>query len=410
MRLHIGILGRRNVGKSSILNALTRQYVSIVSAVPGTTTDPVEKPMEFLPLGPVLFLDTAGLDDEGALGVQRVERTRALLQRIELAVLVVAGTWGEFEERLLEELHRRGTAVVVVFNKIDLEAPSGEVLEVLKGQGLPVVLTRADTGEGIPALREALLQAAPPAFFEDRPILGDLVPPGSLVVLVVPIDQEAPKGRLIMPQVQSIRELLDHGVRCLVTRETSLRAALHGLVSPPDLVVTDSQAFLDVAAATPEAVPLTSFSILFSRYRGDLLTQVEGTLAIETLHPGDRVLIAEACSHHPVADDIGRVKIPRWLGNYVGGELDFVTVQGHDFPEDLPSFSLAILCGSCTLNRKEVLGRIARCSAAGVPVTNYGLTIAYSLGMFERALAPFPEALELLRSSSILPRERSARD
>lgn len=396
LRLHIGILGRRNVGKSSILNALTRQQVAIVSAVAGTTTDAVEKPMEFLPLGPVLFVDTAGLDDEGALGFLRTEKTRRIFDRLDLAVVVAAEAWGDFEEDLLAELAGRGVPVVVAFNKADLWAPPAAVRERLTALAIPNVATRADAGEGIDALREVLLAAAPADALAERPLLGDLVGPGGLAVLVVPIDQEAPKGRIILPQVQAIRDLLDAEAMCIVVKESGLAGALARLQEPPQLVVTDSQAFRQVAATTPAAVPLTSFSILFARYRGDLAAQVEGTLAIDTLRPGDRVLVAEACTHHPNDDDIGRVKLPRWLAERVGGELAVTTVQGHDFPENLASFRLVIMCGGCMLNRREVLNRIARCRAAGVPVTNYGLTIAYCLGVFERALEPFAEARALI--------------
>jgi [FeFe] hydrogenase H-cluster maturation GTPase HydF len=258
------------------------------------------------------------------------------------------------------------------------------------------VETSALTGAGLLDLRQALLTQAPADFLDSRPIVADLVGPGELAVLVVPIDKEAPKGRLILPQVQVLRDLLDHDAFALVVKERELSAALDRLHMPPRLVITDSQAFLKVAADTPPQVALTSFSILFARLKGDLVAQVEGALAIERLRPGDRVLVAEACAHHPIGEDIGRVKIPRWLTQYVGGRLDFHNVQGHDFPEDLSSFSLIVHCGSCTLNRREVLSRILRARASGVPFTNYGLCIAYSLGIFSRALAPFPAAQEVL--------------
>jgi [FeFe] hydrogenase H-cluster maturation GTPase HydF len=400
MRLHIGIFGRRNVGKSSLLNAIVRQDVSIVSEVAGTTTDPVEKPMELLPLGPVLFVDTAGIDDQGGLGAQRVHRTRQVLDRVDVGIVVVADDWGPFETTLLGELRARGTAVLVVLNKMDTWSPPAALLAELAGMGVPHLRTSATRGEGILALREALLAAAPAGFLDGHGILADLVGPGGVAVLVVPIDKEAPKGRLILPQVQSIRDLLDADALCLVTKERELRAALERLKAPPQLVVTDSQAFLKVAADTPLDVPMTSFSILFARHRGDLVSQVEGAMAIDRLKPGDSVLIAEACAHHPISEDIGRVKIPRWLTQYVGGKLEFVTVQGHDFPEDPREFQLVVHCGACTLNRREVLSRILRCRELGVPITNYGLAIAFSLGIFERALSPFPAALDVWRSAS----------
>ena len=396
MRLHIGIFGRRNVGKSSLLNAMVRQQVSLVSEVAGTTTDPVEKPMELLPLGPVLFIDTAGIDDEGALGDLRVKRTTEVFDRTDLGLIVAAGEWGSFEEALVREMQARQVPLAVAFNKIDVAPTSSTQLAILRERGLYTVETSAVTGAGLLDLREALLSQAPADFLDSRPIVADLVGPGELAVLVVPIDKEAPKGRLILPQVQVLRDLLDHDAFGLVVKERELRAALDGLRAPPRLGITDSQAFLKVAADTPATVPLTSFSILFARLKGDLVAQVEGALAIEQLRPGDSVLVAEACAHHPIGEDIGRVKIPRWLTQYVGGRLDFHTVQGHDFPEDLSPYRLIVHCGSCTLNRRELLSRILRARAAGVPFTNYGLCIAYSLGILARALAPFPAAQDLL--------------
>lgn len=397
MRLHIGFFGRRNVGKSSLLNAITRQQVSIVSDFAGTTTDPVEKPMELLPLGPVLFIDTAGLDDVGALGELRTERTRAVFDRVDLGVIVCdEGKWQAFEEGILKELKQRNVPVVAVFNKSDLGMPAPELVAQLGEKEVRVVCTVAAEGKGILEFRQALLDSAPADFVEHPAILSDLVGPGEMAVLVVPIDKEAPKGRLILPQVQSIRDLLDGDAYCMVTKERELRDALDRLKKPPKLVVTDSQAFLKVAADTPREIPLTGFSILFARYRGDLVTQVAGALAIDELRPGDKVLIAESCSHHPIADDIGRVKIPRWLTQYVGGKLDFHTVQGHDFVEDLSPYKLVIHCGACVTNRRAMLSRLLKCRQAGVPVTNYGLAIAFSLGIFERALEPFPAALEVL--------------
>jgi [FeFe] hydrogenase H-cluster maturation GTPase HydF len=398
LRLHIGIFGRRNVGKSSLLNAITRQNVSIVSEFAGTTTDPVEKPMELLPLGPVLFIDTAGIDDVGALGELRVGKTHQMFDRTDLGVIVTEPTgWSEFEDRILEELAGRQVPVVVVFNKTDLAAPDPQVVEHLAARRVPAVRTAAHIGTGILDFRQSLLDNAPADFVNNPTILADLVGPGEMAVLVVPIDKEAPKGRLILPQVQSIRDLLDNDACCMVVKERELRSALDRLKSPPKLVVTDSQAFLKVAADTPPGVLMTSFSILFARFKGDLITQVEGTLAVDSLRPGDRILVAEACSHHPIAEDIGRVKIPRWLTQYVGGKLDFQHAQGHDFPQDLSPYKLIIHCGACMWNRREMLSRLMRCRQAGKPITNYGLIIAYSLGIFERALGPFPAALDAYR-------------
>jgi [FeFe] hydrogenase H-cluster maturation GTPase HydF len=400
LRLHIGIFGRRNVGKSSLLNAITRQDVSIVSEVAGTTTDPVEKPMELLPLGPVQFVDTAGVDDEGALGERRIERTRAVLDRVDLGVVVTeGGGWGAFEDALVGELESRLVPVLVVFNKSDLRMPDTKELARLQLARIPAVAVSSLTGAGVVDVREALLSLAPADFFDSRRLVTDLVPPGEVAVLVVPIDKEAPKGRLILPQVMAIRDLLDGESMALVVQERELRLALERLTRPPALVVTDSQAFLKVAADVPAAIPMTSFSILMARFQGDLAEQVRGTLGIEQLKGGDRVLVAEACSHHPIGEDIGRVKIPRWLTQYVGAKLEFSHVQGRDFPSDVTPYRLVVHCGNCMGNRREMMSRIHRCRVAGVPITNYGLTIAYSLGIFERALAPFPAALEALNAA-----------
>jgi [FeFe] hydrogenase H-cluster maturation GTPase HydF len=398
-RIHIGIFGRRNVGKSSLLNALTRQQVSIVSDIAGTTTDPVEKPMELQPLGPVVFIDTAGIDDAGALGGLRIEKTRQVFERTDLAVLVTEpGLWGEYEDLLAEEISRRSVPVVIAINKSDIAASGEKPASVPEQYRNVTVAVSALTGAGLEELRQVMLSSVPPECLQPPAIAGDLVGPGEMAILVVPIDKEAPKGRLILPQVQTIRDLLDSDAFCMVVKERELRAALDRLKVPPRLVVTDSQAFLKVTADVPRNIPLTSFSILFSRYKGDLARQVEGAMAVENLRAGDRVLIAEACTHHPIGEDIGRVKIPRWLTQYVGGKLAFIHYQGHDFPEDLPTYKLVIHCGACTMNRREMINRIRKCNDMGVPITNYGLAIAYSLGIFERALEPFPAALEVYRA------------
>jgi [FeFe] hydrogenase H-cluster maturation GTPase HydF len=401
-RLHIGIFGKRNVGKSSILNALTSQEVSIVSDIAGTTTDPVEKPMELLPLGPVLFIDTAGIDDDSALGEMRIQKTMQVFDRTELGLIISKyAEWGSFEEQILRELNARDIPVIVVFNKCDLVPDSHVIPESFSGKKILVVETSAITGAGIQELREAILKSAPDDFINRPAILADLVGPGESAVLVVPIDKEAPKGRLILPQVQCIRDLLDHDSFCIVVKETDLREALNRLNKPPKLVVTDSQAFLKVAADTPPEIPLTSFSILFARYQGNLPEMVKGTLAIDKLKSGDKILIAEACTHHPVEDDIGTIKIPNWLNKYLGVKLEFVHLRGHHFPENLSEFKLIIHCGACMWNRREMLSRLMKARMADVPMTNYGLTIAYSLGVFERALQPFPAALEVYKEYAV---------
>ena len=327
-----------------------------------------------------------------------MEKTRQVFDRTDVGILVVAaGEWGDFEQAILDQLHERKIPAMVVNNKSDLGRPDAALLERLGGLETPCVETVACCGEGVLGVREALIRAAPEEFLNTPPIAADLVPPGELAVLVVPIDLEAPKGRLIQPQVQTIRDLLDGDAYCMVVKERELRDALQRLRRPPALVVTDSQAFLKVAGDTPPGVKMTSFSILFARQKGDLCQLVRGAMAIDNLHPGDRVLMAEACTHHPIGDDIGRIKIPRWLGQYVGGRLDFTVTQGHDFPADLAAYKLVVHCGGCMWNRREMLTRLLRCRQANVPITNYGLTIAYTLGIFDRALEPFPDALEAYR-------------
>jgi [FeFe] hydrogenase H-cluster maturation GTPase HydF len=394
LRLQIGIFGRRNVGKSSLLNALTRQAVSIVSEIAGTTTDPVEKAMELQPLGPVLFVDTAGVDDVGALGELRVAGTMKVVERTDLAILVT-DDWQDFETRLLALFLQRKTPVVVAANKSDHRA-AGMVEAAARAAGARMVVTvSAVTRIGLDAMRQAIITAAPEDYLNAPALMGDLVPPGELVVLVVPIDIEAPKGRLILPQVQTLRDILDQNGYAMVVKERELAHALARLNQPPALVVTDSQEFLKVISEVPASIPVTGFSILFARFKGDLAELVRGAAAIDRLKPGDRVLVAEACTHHPTGEDIGRVKIPRWLEQYVGGKLEIVAKAGCDYPDDIAGFNLIVHCGACMWNRRQMLSRIAQARAAGVPITNYGLTIAHSLGILERALSPFPYEKEV---------------
>lgn len=391
VRLHIGLFGRRNVGKSSLLNALAGQTVSIVSPQAGTTTDVVSKAAELQPLGPVLFLDTAGLDDEGELGRQRVQSSRKALERTDLVLLVTEGEWTPFEEALTGELKARGLPVIAVLAKSDLHR-ADEALRQAAGRGAAeVVEVSALTGAGLLALKEAIIRRAPREALERSSVLSGLVGPGDWVVLVVPIDLEAPKGRLILPQVQTLREALDSDAKAVVVKERELSDALRQLGSRPRLVVTDSQAILKVAADVPPEIPVTGFSVLFARWKGDLGTFVAGARVIDDLRPGDAVLIAEACTHHAIADDIGRVKIPRWLAHYTGAQLRFEHCAGHDFPANLKDFRLIIQCGACMTNRQEVLSRILAAQAAGVPITNYGLAIAKCQGVLERMLSPFAE-------------------
>lgn len=398
LRLQIGVFGRRNVGKSSFVNAVTGQNVSIVSEVAGTTTDPVDKAMELLPVGPVLFMDTAGVDDSGALGDMRVERTRRILDRTDVGVLVAeASAWGDDEEELLDEFDRRGIPAIVALNKTDMSPPSPTLCAALNSRGVPFMQAIAKDGrEGVSAFRGLLMQVVPDEFITPPTIVGDLINPGDMVVLVVPIDLEAPKGRLILPQVQTIRDVLDHDAYCTVVKERELRDAIEA-GKKPALVITDSQAFLKVAGDTPDDVPMTSFSVLFARFKGDLQAFAEGALAIDRLGSGSKILIAEACTHHPIGEDIGRVKIPRWLRMHTGAELEFDFAQGQDFPGNIAAYDLIIHCGSCTFNRRNLLSRVIKSKEAGVPITNYGMCIAYTLGIFERALRPFPGVLEAIQ-------------
>ncbi len=394
LRPHIGLFGRRNVGKSSLINALTQQEVAIVSETPGTTTDPVFKAVELLPFGPVTLIDTAGLDDEGFLGELRKKKTMERLRRCDLALVI----WDQnsdftFEKELIDLLHNNGVTIIGVQNKIDLASEN----KVLIDKSIPVFRVSTKTGEGIAELKEALVSILQSSY-EEKPLIRDLVSAGDIVVLVVPIDLGAPKGRLILPQVQTIRDLLDAEAVAIVTKERELSRTLGRLGSPPRMVVTDSQVFHKVAGVVPREVPLTSFSILFARYKGDLLTLVEGAQAIETLKPGDRVLISEACTHHPMPDDIGRIKIPRWLRQRLGFEIETEVNVGASFPDNLSRYRLIIHCGACMLNLKEMYYRILTAKKEGVPITNYGIAIAYLQGLFPRVLEVFPEMREEIKS------------
>ncbi|SDF43866.1 [FeFe] hydrogenase H-cluster maturation GTPase HydF [Sporolituus thermophilus] len=397
-RLHIAIFGRRNAGKSSLINALTNQNIALVSDVPGTTTDPVYKAMEILPIGPVVIIDTAGIDDEGELGALRVERTLQVLNKTDLALMVIDQAAGvsDWEEGLVAELKKRNIPVIGVVNKIDMGQPAAaETLNWTKRLAIPMVAVSAKTKQGVEELKRQMIKHAPENW-EGPPILGDLITGGDTVVLVTPIDSAAPKGRLILPQVQAIRDVIDQDAIAVVVKETQLADALANLRQPPRLVVTDSQAFKHVAAVTPDDVTLTSFSILFARYKGDLETLVAGAKAIDGLKPGDRVLIAEGCTHHRQKDDIGTVKIPRWLQQKVGGELKFEWVSGGNFPTDLEQYQLIVHCGACMLNRREMLYRLAVAREKGVPIVNYGVLIAYVHGILPRVLMPFPAARRVL--------------
>jgi [FeFe] hydrogenase H-cluster maturation GTPase HydF len=407
-RLHVAIFGRTNVGKSSLLNYLIGQEIAITSPVAGTTTDVVEKAAELLPLGPVLFLDTAGLDDASELAAPRLKKTEKIFERADCILLVTeTDAWTGYEDDVLAEAQNRKIPVLAIVNKTDRAAPSPAFLERLAALTAPAGGDGDKTGRVIalssvePAGREAALEAvkrhliemAPDDFIETPSLVGDLLPPGGIALLVVPIDLQAPKGRLILPQVQTIRDALDNDAAALVVKERELASILALLTRRPDVAVCDSQAILKVSADVPKEIPCTTFSILFARQKGDLSLAAAGAAAIETLRPGDRVLIAEACSHHPLQDDIGRIKIPRWLRQYVGGELQIDCSAGRDYPEDLGQYRLIIHCGGCMLTRREMLNRLHKAQAAGVPVTNYGLAISFTQGVIRRVLGPFPSAL-----------------
>lgn len=393
LRLHIGLFGQRNVGKSSLINALVGQAVSIVSDIAGTTTDPVEKSMEMAPLGPVVFIDTAGIDDSGSLGALRLKRTHDCLDRTDLAIVVAGPTGlGDDEEELIALLRARAVPFCVAFNKSDLGAPSPEDLARLDRDRIAWSAVSAANHSNIDALKALIARLAPEGSGPEPHLIGDLLRPGDLAVLVVPIDLGAPKGRLILPQVMAIRDSLDVDASCMIVKERELRDALAMLARPPRLVVCDSQVVLKASADTPPHIPLTTFSILMARLKGDLVKFAEGAAAINRLRPGDRILISESCAHHPAADDIGRVKIPRWLRQYAGGDLQVDVVAGNDFPADLSPYALAIQCGGCTTGRAQMLSRLRRAEAQGVPMTNYGVAISLVQGVLPRALECFPAA------------------
>lgn len=382
-RIHIGFFGRRNAGKSSVVNAVTNQQISVVSDVKGTTTDPVTKAMELLPLGPVVIIDTPGFDDEGALGEMRVKRTKQVLNRVDVAVLVVDGTVGKTgaDNELIEIFTDKKIPYIVAYNKSDIseqtDCPDGVAVSALDGTNIGLLkekiahLTKTDDTK--------------------KKICGDLVSEGDFVVLVVPIDSAAPKGRLILPQQQTIRDVLESGATAIVVRDTELKSTLENLGKKPKLVITDSQAFESVSKDVPEDIYLTSFSILLARYKGFLKSAVEGATAIDRLKDGDRVLISEGCTHHRQCDDIGTVKLPRWLKNYTGKELVFETSSGKGFPDDLSPYSLVLHCGGCMLNEREVQYRRKFAEDSEVPFTNYGTAIAYMQGILKRSLQIIPD-------------------
>lgn len=405
MRLQIGLFGRTNVGKSSFLNYIAGQDVAITSPMPGTTTDMVEKSMELLPAGPVVFLDSAGIDDTSELSAARLKNTTRAFDRADVFVLVVEPeVWTTFEDSICEEVKKRGVEFLVVITKTDMQVPSDKFLAMCREKvGTVMTCSCVDSAGRYGCVEQFAGTIAAFAKKNGReiPLVGDLVPGGGLAVLVVPIDLGAPKGRLILPQVQAIRDALDNDAAVLVVKEREYAHALSMLVRAPDIVICDSQVVLKMVADTPRNVPCTTFSILFSRQKGDLNLQAAGLGVIDTLKAGDRVLIAEACSHHALEDDIGRVKIPRWLRQYTGLDLGIDMYSGRDYPANLKEYKLVVHCGSCMLTRRETLSRIRAAADAGVAITNYGLCISFLQGVIERVLEPFPAALDAYRSKRV---------
>ena len=398
-RVHISFFGKRNAGKSSVINAVTGQDLAIVSSVMGTTTDPVYKTMELLPLGPVMVIDTPGIDDEGELGALRVRKSYQVLNKTDIAILVIDSTAGKGEEELelIHRFHKKGIPYLIVYNKIDLlstEKIKNLAMSVRAGE----VLVSASDGMNIQELKEKIASLKP----EDThkyPLIQDLIDPLDLVILVVPIDKAAPKGRLILPQQQTIRDILERGALSLVVRDTELKSTLDHFLAQgvcPKLVVTDSQAFARVSKAVPENITLTSFSILFSRYKGELETQLKGIAALSSIEDGDRILIAEGCTHHRQCGDIGTCKMPEWIRNYTGKKPVFEFTSGTEFPDDVSSYKMVVHCGGCMLNEREMKYRIACCQDQGVPITNYGILIAQVTGILKRSLGPFPEMQKLI--------------
>ncbi len=387
LRLHIGVFGRMNVGKSSFLNRITGQNISIVSDIAGTTTDIVEKSMELLPIGPINFLDTAGVDDSSTLGSERIKKTLSILNRTDVAILICDYDGiTDYEKNLIEKFTELNIPYCVVINKSDIGSISTNSLTEIENYTKNYLITSVLSDENfVFNFKKLLVSLLPEDFINSPQIVSDLVSAKSTVVLVIPIDKEAPKGRIILPQVQTLRELLDNNCISVVVKESELKEALDNMKVPPALVVTDSQAFKKVSEIVPEAIPLTSFSILFARLKGDLNAFINGVKAIDNLQDGDKVLILESCTHHPVEDDIGRVKIPRLLKQKIGKDLVIENFSGHDFPE-IQDYKLIIHCGACMTNRKEVLSRILLANNAGIPITNYGITISYCLGILPRAV------------------------
>jgi len=387
-RLHIGIFGKRNTGKSSLINAITGQDTAIVSEVPGTTTDPVYKAMEILPIGPCMLIDTAGIDDEGILGEERVKRTQKVLRKTDIGIIVVEPDTviGKFEEELIENFRSKKLPFIFTLNKCELKGEASRAY--LLNNKIPFIEVSAKLNKGIEELKQKIMDLAP-SHWSPVPLVADIIDEQDIVVLVCPIDSAMPQGRLILPQVQVMRDILDRNAIAMVTKETELEKSISSLKKPARLVITDSQVFEAVRDILPKDYPLTSFSTVFARHKGDLNVFVNGVFEIEKLKDGDEILIAEACTHHVQPEDIGRTKIPTWLLDYTKKDLHYEVTAGGDFPEDLQRFKLIVSCGGCMVNRREVMHRIERARKQGVAITNYGILMAYLSGILDRVIAPF---------------------
>lgn len=403
LRLHIGIFGRTNVGKSSFLNMIANQEVALTSEIPGTTTDVVEKHMELLPIGPVTFLDTGGIDDQTNLAEGRLSRTNKAIESSDIAVLITeSNIWTQYEQSLVRNFDQHNKPYIIVVNKIDLGEPNLQFLKSLKNHTNNILfistIDNRKQNQYIESFKGILLKNLPSEHESEKQLLGDLIPKYGVCVMIVPIDKEAPKGRIILPQVQAIRNTLDNEAISMVVKDTEYKHALDRLKDEPNLVVCDSQVVDKMVSETPLSVPCTTFSILFARFKGDLNEEVRGLKALNSLRKEDKILIAEACSHHPNEDDIGRVKIPKWLISYLGFMPKISVSSGRDYPEDINKYKLIIHCGGCMLTRNEKQVRIEKARLAGVAITNYGIIISHLHGVLNRVLSPFPTASEIYRN------------
>lgn len=399
LRLQIGIFGRTNVGKSSFLNMIANQDVAVTSHIPGTTTDIVEKAMELLPIGPVTFLDTAGIDDLSELSEKRINKTIKVIDRSDIAILILEpNIWNDYEENIFNELKKKKIPTIIIINKIDTAQTQDSFLNKMKELNKKVIFSSSIDKEMrekyIQVVKQAILDILPASFSNQPPLISDIIKKDDLIVLIVPIDNEAPKGRIILPQVQVLRDVLDSNAAAIVVQDTEYPAILDRFKEKVDLVICDSQVVHKMVASTPENVNCTTFSIVFSRFKGDLIEEVRAVRMLDKITENDKILIAEACSHHPNQDDIGRVKIPRWLKKHLGFDAKIDIYAGRDYPDNLSDYKLIIHCGGCMITRNEKLSRMRRAGEANVPITNYGIIISYMQGVLERVLSPFPDALK----------------